>query len=161
PLAINCNTRQVVERYWLRMNNPTARGGRVIGGALLFSVLAFAALIAFGMPLVPARGVTSYLVTQAILVVSVVSWTALLFYALDFTLLCERFLREMTYAVPTIRTEGIEDRPEFCWRLTRGIADHTGAIGAFIYYPFVGLLLLLAARSRLFDAWSMTPALIA
>lgn len=40
------------------------------------------------------------------------------------------------------------------------ISEHTKLIGNIVYYPFVILTLMIFSRSRIFDDWNLTPALV-
>ena len=46
------------------------------------------------------------------------------------------------------------------WVDVRFLAEWTGRIGSIIYFPFVVLLLMIVARSSIFDNWDMPPSLV-
>jgi hypothetical protein len=158
-----------LEYRWL--GRPAQRAKRIISMfALYFLSLTFL-FIAFGeMPPMPIRGVICHAVNVFLLGGAVITTTLLSFFVVDATRLCQRFIQNLSnaptvYPPATLRKfcGGIEpaaddDLKE--WLDMQIIAGRSAEVSKLIYYPFITLLLLIAARADYWDDWVWPPLLI-
>lgn len=147
-----------------------ARLVRVIPAMALYGLFGWCIVWMFGTPNCPHRGTTSFLVDRTLLICSVVAMHFLIFFVVDATRLCARFveiLKEPTTWKETLdsmqkgareklsaeQMRDLED-PFDEWLDIRLIASRTEAVGKLIYYPFIVLLLMIVSRNGLFDNWN-------
>lgn len=98
---------------------------------------------------VPCRGEFSCGVDRAVTAVSVIFLVVLNLAVLDAVLLCARWIHE----IPA--TAGLHAMAQI-----RLVGERTRIVNRRILYPFLGLFLLIAARSHYFDNWDFPPVLI-
>jgi hypothetical protein len=94
----------------------------------------------------------------------------LIFCVGDMIRLCDKFAYCLGAPVPNRwpqsarRAFGVKpvekESPLDAWIDVRFLAEWTGRIGGIIYYPFIVLLLVIVARSSIFDNWDMPPSLV-
>jgi hypothetical protein len=142
---------------------------RLIPMSLTYFALGIALIAIPGFPNRPYRGNVSSLVDFGLLFLSVSSMIILIFFVVDATRLSLRLIRNLKE--PTTRwsaklvkrfkgkgnkrADGLAE-----WLDIRFIASHTQAVGKLIYYPFIVLLVMFAARNRYFDNWDFPISLI-
>lgn len=152
--------------------------------AVLFYLLGFALAWAVGFPHTPFRGNFSRNVDY--IAMGVISSPALLFltfYVVDATLMCKRFISALGEAqtdwpaytreryglgtIPLIGEGGEADAARADLELAndhlidmRLSAKRTAAVGTLVYYPVLVMLLLLFARSTLFDNWHWPAGIV-
>ena len=151
-------------------NATVARWTRVVVGAIIFYVFGASLILTVGAPNVPARGSVAPVIDNVAILVSVAALILLIFSIGDAIKLCDKFayylgspmknrwppFTRKEFGVQTSDPESAQDT----WIDVRFIAEWTGRIGGIIYYPFVVLLLIIVARSSIFDNWDMPPGLI-
>ena len=158
-----------LEYRWL--GRPARRARRIISMfALYFLSLVFLFIAFPKMPPMPIRGVICHAVNSFLLFGAVITTTLLNFFVVDATRLCQRFIQNLSnaptvYPPATLRKfcGGIEpaaddDLKE--WLDMKVIAGRSAEVSKLIYYPFITLLLLIAARALYWDDWVWPPLLI-
>jgi hypothetical protein len=133
----------------------------LIGGAALFLLL--------GIPAVPARGDRSFNVDLGLLVLTILSTTALLFYVVDAIRLNSDLIELFNQGItvwpesarlhdPRHRILSEEELAEYLD--IRLIAARTEVVCPLVNYPFVILVLMIVARNSYFDNWEWPASLI-
>jgi hypothetical protein len=95
----------------------------------------------------------------------------LIFFVVDATRLCYHFIVQLSQKPSQWPPEtlekfatkrGMSAHPDDLseWLDIRLIGERTQVVGRLIYYPFIVLLLMIVARSSLFDRWSLPWELI-
>jgi hypothetical protein len=152
-------------REYVTWISPAAHTARVIIALLCFGLL-LAAAIYYDPPLSPVRGPMSRLldcVTEGAAVFCVI---LLLVFTLDRVAIGTLFLRRLYGTAEHPRPSSWNDEVlhEFCGVSCPAAVDYvdlqlsvrvTEGIGEIVLYPFVLIVLIFAARSRLFDNWTM------
>ena len=144
------------------------RMSRVVWMVAFALVLAAMVMNLFDPPFVPVRGSISRWSDRTILFLAILVTTVLLFVILDASLLAARLIRQCTEAIPIWPQAALQVCGETCppgtdlhVRLTiQFIGMLTGVIGKLLYYPFIAVALLIAARSRYFDCWDFPIGLL-
>lgn len=161
------------DTLWLRYLDSMRMGPcvtRMAIGSLLFLTGAVAVL-GFDWPRGPHRGSFAAGVDQLMLIALLASVIALLFAALDSSLMVARLLdhvadhtrKEQFWAPADIYWSKYEAgepyiRPLVTFHCAVKLAE---AVNNFVYLPFAAFLLLLPARSHFFDAWNFPWPLLA
>jgi len=148
-----------------RWSNRVVRIVWLMGLAL---ALALVVMSLFDAPFVPARGSVSQWSDRAILWLAILLTNALLFVVLDASLLAARTIRRCIEVIPVWPSPAFQaggenhtPGPDLHARLTiRLIGMLTSVVGKLIYYPFIAVALLIAARSRYFDGWDFPVGLL-
>lgn len=143
---------------------------RSVPMALAYMVLSAAVIYIFGRPNTPFRGNVSFIVNQFIVILSGIYMVILTFFVVDATYLC---LGRLTGPLIELHTEwpdeAIEDfeedsemKPEEFAELldVRFVTKLTEDIGKMIYWPFIVLAVMVAARFPYFDNWNFPISLI-
>ena len=130
--------------------------------------LAFGMLLIFtiGLPDAPYRGAVSNWTLILTLIASVGLMVALIFYVLDATRLCERFIRHLSTSFskwPDDKarqagehkkgTKTVPPPPPADWRDIQLITKRTQAVGRLMLYPVIVIILMIISRSDYFDNW--------
>ena len=159
--ADRCGIAKTVSRVWPEV--------------ILFFLLAFTLMIAFGFPNRPTRSSLSWGLDFSVIMLVLVPFLALLFYMVDATRQALRLAKDLSGPVvwpsSTLQTFGFracagddEGEPpagaDLVWLDVRLIANATRPVGNLVWYPIVVLILLALARHPLFDAWTLPPALM-
>jgi hypothetical protein len=148
-------------RFW----PATVRIG--IMSALFFGFTA--ALFYFDPPNLPYRGAEAKMWTTVTTVASIVGLWVLVFAVVDATRRATRLVRAMSdreveWPAPTMAREGsttgLRGPILASWIKFRVIVELTESVSVFIYFPFVVLLLLIIARSTLFDSLNFPLPLV-
>ena len=162
----------VIEKWqkYLELGSSVNRHGRFLTSTVAFLLLGIAMGIIFGMPHVPYRGPVSRVAEIVTLLLTLSALTYLTFFVVDATLLCRRFIEILTGRNPiwpkaTIKNFGkegaiSEDLLKY-WLIVKLIATRTSVVSQLIYYPFIGLLLLITSRINYFDSWTWPFPLVA
>lgn len=117
----------------------------------------------------PCRGTLSCATARGVLFAAVFIFLVLLGLVVRETNLCQRFIRALYTGPlkwPAMKYEGLRfpasEAPKYrCnWLGLQLVAKLTAGIGALIYGPFLVILLLIVARSSVFDQWHLTPSLL-
>jgi hypothetical protein len=158
------DTRQLWEEY--RHHREPARATLCIGTfVLLVFGLAWCLILLDHRPITPCRGALSCETSQWVLKVAVFAFVALLGLVVRETYLCQRFIRVL-YAGPsnwppeTGRESDTSTKYARDWLCIRLVARLTSGIGKLIYGPFLVILLLIVARSSIFDQWHLPLGLL-
>lgn len=151
---------------FLRLMQFRACATRISLATLLFLVFGVA-LLSLDWPNSPHRGASAAWFNHALQFVLIGSTMALLFAALDASIVTSRLLRRILAArvdsqllEPGLQGAALD--PSFSeqarghWVRFRLAVEVTGAVNRLIYLPFVVLLLLAPIRSRVFDAWDFS-----
>jgi hypothetical protein len=130
---------------------------RVICASVLFFLFSLA-LLSLDWPSSPHRGFLSARSNHALQLVLLAGMTALLFSALDASMMATRLLH--------VRLDQYHDVPRWSELVRHAVVDRdpalnnvqcatevTSAVNLLIYLPFLTFLLLVPTRSRVFDAW--------
>ncbi len=131
--------------------------------------VAWLIMVLFGFPNTPCRGSSCFAINDALIVMSVTSMMLLIFYVIDATRLCRRWvnciaMNKVRWPDGTLakiageRGIGKENLDE--WLGIELIAERTTIIGNFIYFPFIVMFLLGIARYNYLDNWDFPLALV-
>jgi len=138
---------------------------RVAFPFVVFVVFGMVVMLINGFPHVPYRGMFSLIVDKAMVIISVFLLLCLIAFVLDFTWTSLAFVDRLTnYGNDTLSALCMHDKSTGSLKdgrlIIQLIAERTEAVSNLIYYPILIIILLLAARSRYFDAWDMPYGLI-
>ena len=116
--------------------------------------------------MVPYRGELSLWADKAVLFLSIASFVVLLFFVLDQIRLGDRLVRVLyaaksAWPKETMQKHNVKNDSGREWIDIQFVAKRTEAVGKLVYYPFVVLVLLIVARSSLFDQWYLPYGLAA
>jgi hypothetical protein len=136
---------------------------------ILFWVLLFLLMELFDRPYVPARGSLSFVVDAVLAVLCVFSMLILLFFVVDSTMSCLNLTRPLIKhqtiwprkKLAEFKNDSQLEPHEFADLLdVRFITKLTESVGKLIYYPFIIVAIMIAARARYFDNWNFPYSLI-
>jgi hypothetical protein len=138
-----------------------------VGLATLLFLAFGVALLSLDWPNSPHRGVLAAWFNHALQFVLIGSTMALLFSALDASIVASRLLRRILTApvdpellpsrLPgTVLDYPFSEQARGHWVRFRLAVEVAAAVNRLIYLPFVVLLLLAPIRSRVFDAWDFS-----
>ena len=155
---------------WTRYLRGEATYRRLLRVAgLLFFYLSFCGLViyGFGMPNIPARGNTAFVLHRIVLFSFVPLFSALLIVVVDATWKCVKLVEDLSHpdlewsgdAIDSSKLSGPVRAHLSNWLALRVIEQRTAVIGKLIYAPFMVLVIAIVARSRLFDNWDMPVGL--
>ena len=131
--------------------------------------VAWLMMVLFGFPNTPCRGSSCFAINDALIVMSVTAMMLLIFYVIDATRLCRRWvnciaMNKVRWPDGTLakiaRERGIGKENLDEWLGIELIADRTTVIGNFIYFPFIVMFLLGIARYNYLDNWDFPVALV-
>ncbi|HEY6044562.1 MAG TPA: hypothetical protein VIU43_06655, partial [Nitrosospira sp.] len=134
--------------------------------ALCFAWLMMALL---GFPNIPCRGSACFTINDGIIILSIAAMMLLIFYVIDVTLLCRRWVNCIAMnkihwpddtLTRTAREQGVSKQDLDEWMGIELIAERTTVIGNFIYFPFIIMFLLGISRHSYLDNWDFPAALI-
>jgi len=142
---------------------------RSISAALSFMGVFAVICLVTGLPKTPNWGDFSKICDTLILFFSVLVVTFLNFLVADATRLLRRFIRDLSKGPtdwPPELLDKLHRQTNVPWGQLDGwvdvnfIGELTERLGSSIYYPFICLLLMVLARSTLFDQWTWPPSLV-
>ncbi|RKT44224.1 hypothetical protein [Thiocapsa rosea] len=164
---------------------------RIAPETVLFFVLAFVLMLAFGMPNRPTRSDLSWTLDFVVIMSVLIPFLGLLFLMVDATKrtrkLADALSRPVFWPPQTLEAMNLASyvqKPRKAWLVRKDshdgkreppcapqgtdvvwldvklIAEVTRPVGNLVWYPMWVLLLLIAARHPVFDAWSMPAAWI-
>ena len=122
-----------------------------------------------GFPQTPCRGEACVGINNTVVILAVVALVVLIFYVVDTTRLCRRWvncigMKKIQWPAGTLEKISAERNMSKQtleeWLSIELIAERTTVIGNFIYFPFIIMFLLAMARHRYFDNWDFPTALI-
>ncbi|MBB3176502.1 hypothetical protein [Variovorax sp. Sphag1AA] len=161
--------------FWGRhivQNRLLARLVRTASCVLIAAVLSSLLVAAIGeIRFVPQRGPLSFWVHESLRVPALLMMYFLIFFVVDATVLCVRFVRgllrlrqrqESAANWPKTTLQRFEtDMRMPCdhlenWIDLQFVARRTAAVTGLIYYPFVVISLWLLSRSAVFDRWTLS-----
>ena len=164
-----------IGKLWTEYKNRgywKVRCTRFIPNAFLFffvGIVLVKGIFGLSRPNSPYRGFVSGWTDMVVIVFSVLSMLALIFFVLDATRLCVSFVRRLA-SRPTNWSTGLLSThsqarnmdPAYLdyWLDIRFIAHRTEAVGKLIYYPFLILFLMVISRNRYFDNWDIPLGLV-
>lgn len=161
------------ERIWLLYvwrGNPSNGRWRFVPAALAYIVFAAALLLILEAPSVPYRGMVVLIVDRILGFGSFFAVTALTFFVVDATRLCEQLIRALgeqatTWSAPTRdtvnKTRGLRDTQDLDDYIgIHVIARRSEVIGRLLIFPFLAIAILLLCRNSYFDAWRWPTLLI-
>ena len=167
---------EVVCGQYLQRGAWAFRFLRVVPALALYVLLCLVVLQIFETPHCPYRGWVSLVADRILLCLSGLMMLVLIFFVVDATQLCARFidvLKERTNWSETLDKlregasrgkvpTGIEAMEKHYdeWLDIKLIASRTEAVGKLIYYPFIVVFVMVVARSRFFDDWNWPPSVI-
>ena len=144
---------------------------RALIGTVIFLAIG-SLLVVNDLPARPVRGSISNVVDLVITSGSMFAYLFLVFYAADAVRICKSFVKHLASAKSDWDEETVERfvaaegkaPPKLMDQLKKDnylrdyidmrlIAERTEVVSSIIYYPFLVLLLLIVARSPLFDNW--------
>ncbi|RDE51680.1 MAG: hypothetical protein DVS81_04685 [Candidatus Accumulibacter meliphilus] len=156
-------------KHYIVQNRFKARLLRTFLCLLVMMGFAFLVLRAFGeVPASPQRGGLTSAMQPWTTRLAVPSIQFLIFFVADATLLSVLFIRglrlhKVNWPDPTrevfFRMTGVPEQYLDEWIDLQFIARRSRVVGRLIYFPFIALSLMLAARSSFFDDWNTPPAL--
>ena len=165
-------TKVAVQVLWHEYLDRGAMGNRTwrfLHMALIFVVSADLLILSFTPPYTPYRGLVSLGANVASLTGSVMFLILLLFFVVDATRLCTRFIENLVSGPsswPAVTMDAFATRRGMHWEDLREwldlklIVKRTDTIGRLIFYPFAALFLMIMSRLRYFDDWH-TPITLA
>lgn len=132
-------------------------------------LLGYGLVMLFGWPARPYRGAASDMTDAVLMTLSSAAMVGMTFYVVDAVRLCEAFCRQLTGCKAQwtsdasqrfagergLSIDDVDDLLDI-----RLIAARTEGIGSLVFYPFVLLLLMFLARSRVFDRWEWPLPLV-
>jgi hypothetical protein len=136
---------------------------------ILFWFLLALLIMLFGRPNTPARGSLCFIVDALLAIFCVLFMLVLLFFVVNSTKLCLDLTNPLIERVTIWPWEKFEEfnndsqlEPnEFADLLdVRFITKLTESVGKLIYYPFITVAIMIAARARYFDNWNFPYSLI-
>jgi hypothetical protein len=148
------------------LKNFVMRGFPQVTVALSFAWLT---MVLFGFPNTPCRGTACFVINNTILILSVTAMMVLIFYVIDATRLCRRWvtciaMKKVRWPDGTLAKiaseRGMSKENLDEWLGIELIAERTTVIGNFIYYPFIVMILLGVARHSYLDNWGFPLALL-
>jgi len=160
---------QEIWKDYLKDGKLSKRISRLVPMALLYILLSLGLIKIFGPPNTPFRGNVSFIVNNIILVLSGVYTIILIFFVIDATYLCLGLtgpLIKINTKWPVRAMEEAKDDPDieredFAELLdVRFVTKLTEDIGKMIYWPFIVLAVMVAARFPYFDNWNFPLSLI-
>ena len=161
-----------VHQVWLdylRLGRWPNRWVRYSLQAILYWLLGVLLLQAFGLPHTPCRGQACFLINIVVLMASVLGMVLLMFFVVDATRLCRRFIKHLVeeqiewpdeWLKKEAKRRGVHPDSVHEWLSIDLIAARTDVIGHLIYYPFIVLFLMYVARHPSFDRWDFPIGLI-
>ena len=165
-----------VDMIWAQHRQPNSRKRQVAAlliPSVLYCIAAVLILAAGGVPFQPARGAGVRYVDYSLLIITVITFILLLFFVVDVTRrtcgMAVRLHGETRWPKETLERFGLLLPSSLAqyqisvseWLNVRFLAERTSAVGSLIYYPIIIILMLIAARSSLFDAWTLPYHLLA
>ncbi|HEV7800151.1 MAG TPA: hypothetical protein VGP15_03660, partial [Burkholderiales bacterium] len=165
---------EVFWRQYMFHSSLAASAIRTTLAATVYLAFAMSLLLVMGLPHTPYRGEFSLIVDR----IAVLAWSTplllfLTFYVVDATLLCKRFIAALSdrhtewpedtrkhYGASATGTDTEMDEAYDDWIDIRLIAERTAAISSLVYYPLLVMIVLLFARSTLFDMWHWPAGLV-
>jgi hypothetical protein len=160
---------QEIWKDYLKDGKLSNRISRLVPMALLYMLLSLGLMQIFGSPNTPFRGNVSFIVNNIILALSGVYMIILIFFVVDATYLCLGLaypLIKINTRWPVKAMEEAKDDPDIesndIAELldVRFVTKLTEDIGKMIYWPFVILAVMIAARFPYFDRWNFPVSLI-
>ena len=156
-------------QQYLRRGEPLYRWIRVALLSVLYVVFAISLFHMLDSPVVPCRGDASLWADRLVLRLSVFLLIFLIFFVVDATMLCERFIKKLGQGLPRWPPEsldiwsssipGVRKIPEECLNIQL-IAKRTEVVGSFVLYPFIVIFLMILSRINLFDKWDWPVSLV-
>ncbi|MEO6432300.1 MAG: hypothetical protein ABIO50_11200, partial [Nitrosospira sp.] len=131
--------------------------------------VAWLMMVLFGFPNTPCRGSSCFAINDALIIMSVTAMMLLIFYVVDATRLCRRWvsciaMNKVRWPGDTLAKiadeRGIDKENLDEWLGIELIAERTTVIGNFIYFPFIIMFLLGIARHTYLDNWDFPMALV-
>ncbi|MHC4176184.1 MAG: hypothetical protein ACYSWU_01685 [Planctomycetota bacterium] len=157
-------------RQYLRIERPWRRWVRIAvlsGFYFLFGVSLF---VATDWPNLPYRGWVSRWVALPVTLAAVLAMILLVFFVLDATHFCRRFLRKLAEGTSDWPKRAIERVQDERGQVERGdlrelltirlIANRTRVVGRLMYAPCFIIFLLLVSRHPLSDNWNFSWPLL-
>src|SRR5262249_36938841 len=135
---------------------------RFLLSSAVYLILAICLVVHSESPFSPFRGRFSFWVDGLAFWLSLGLQIVLTFYVLDATTLCKKFISNLTKGPTVWPTQTYRQFEEECrlhrdylddWIDIRVIADRTKVVGKLIFYPFIGLFLIIISRNSFFDRW--------
>ena len=123
----------------------------------------------FGFPNVPCRGSACFIINDAIIMLNIAAMMLLIFYVIDVTLLCRKWvnciaMNKIDWPGETLTKialkQGVGKQNLDEWMGIELIAERTKVIGNFIYFPFIVMFLLGISRHSYLDNWDFSIALV-
>ena len=180
----------VLWSWYCMKTAASSRNRQVLLTSGMSVVMGFSLLLVFGFPNTPYRGEVSHLANILMLLFCVPVFLVLVMMVVDATwrsvdlitrlarsisIWPQQTLRQFGLGQDLSRLGAIDDnaldklRNEFRaqdkyhldeWIDIQFIAAHTKAVGKLVYYPFIILVLMIFARSKIFDNWDMPIGLV-
>jgi hypothetical protein len=123
----------------------------------------------FRFPNIPCRGSACFILNDAVIMLSIAAMMLLIFYVIDVTLLCRKWvnciaMNKINWPDETLTKialeQGVGKQNLDEWMGIELIAERTTVIGNFIYFPFIVMFLLAISRHSYLDNWDFPVALI-
>ncbi len=172
--------------WYCHKTSAPSRNRRVLKNALIFAAFGLSVLYVVGFPNVPYRGPASLLANTLALFFCVSVFLILVMMVIDATWCSVDLITRLTkytsvWPKETLRRFDLEQdlssseavelakmRDELSkhdkyhlneWIDIQFIAAHTKEVGKLVYYPVIILILMIFARSKIFDNWNMSLGL--
>jgi hypothetical protein len=155
--------------HYMALGNLKNVAARALPQLLVALSIPFLLMELFGFPNTPCRGTACFTINNVVIFVTVPAMVVLMFYVVDATRLCRRWVDcighnkvywsdEIFRRKPAIQHGDKENVGE--WLGIELIARRTEVIGNFIYFPFIILVILGITRRGYFDNWDFPLALV-
>jgi|CXWL01.1.fsa_nt_gi hypothetical protein len=145
------------------------RWRRVLPITIMFWLTALTVVALLGIPIRPSRGPISRAVDLWIWTISTFTVTLLFVFVGDAIQVFSQFIAQLAKG-PTkwpdallaqwSGTRKVDPHLVWEWLDLELIAKRTKHVSHLIYYPYLALGLLIAAQTRVFDNWILTPGLV-
>ena len=135
-----------------------ARRRRIMIASFLYLVMS-GILFAIWPPVVPARGLTAFVMEKVILSLGVALYIIHLIYCLDLHLSALTLLRTLRSFYSADVRQRLGGLPVQTKEMLEAVSELTLIIGRTLLYPLTVLILIILSRLRIFDNWAMTPSL--
>ena len=153
-------------REYVAEHVPNRHVGKVICcGTTLYLAACYSLILAFGKPIIPGRGASSYYVDHVVLVVSILALAVLVVFTGHATRSLNGLIRKLDYIyqkglmpIPLhYRKElpGCPDDIARAWTIVDLIARQSEVVAHLVYYPIIVIFVLCVARLPYFDRWDL------
>lgn len=162
---------QALWKDYTEVGMPARRWGRILRQITVFVLVGVSLMLIFGFPSAPARGDLSRAIDKVVLLFSVAVTLLVVFFVVDATLLCRALIGNLLnggrcWAEESVKRHLQSPQPKARvsplsrWLDVQLVAERSAVVGNLIYYPFLVILVMVFARSEVFDDWDWPTGLV-